>query len=79
MAVDSIKNSNGEAIAISDEAILSAQKEFIKQTGILCEPSCAAVYSAYKRFISDDKLSADEKVLLVITGNGLKDISSLRK
>jgi threonine synthase len=79
MAADAVKKSNGFAFAVSDEEILSAQKEFIKQTGILCEPSCASVYAAYKKLLFADKLNSSEKNLLLITGNGLKDIESLRK
>jgi threonine synthase len=79
MAADAVKESNGFAIAVTDKEILSAQKEFIKQTGILCEPSCASVYAAYKKLLSSDKLNLSASNLLLITGNGLKDIESLRK
>ena len=79
MAANAVKESNGIAIAVTDEEILSAQKEFIKQTGILCEPSCASVYAAYKRLITHNKIRSSEKTLLLITGNGLKDVEALKK
>ena len=79
MAADAVKESNGFAIAVTDEEILSAQKEFITQTGILCEPSCASVYAAYKKLLSTDMLNSSQSNLLLITGNGLKDIATLRK
>ena len=79
MAAKAVKESNGFAIAVTDEEILSAQKEFIKQTGILCEPSSASVYAAYKKLLSIDNFNSSDKILLLITGNGLKDIESLRK
>ncbi len=78
MAADAVKESNGFALVVTDEEILSAQKEFIMQTGILCEPSSASVYAAYKKLISEDRISNVDKILLLITGNGLKDIESLR-
>ena len=78
MAVDAVKESNGFAIAVSDEEILSAQKEFIKQTGILCEPSCAAVYAGYKNLLEQNEFKDDDSTMLLITGNGLKDIAALR-
>ncbi len=78
MAADAVKESNGFAIAVTDDEILSAQKEFIKQTGILCEPSSASVYAAYKKLIAEDKINSSEKILLLITGNGLKDVEALR-
>jgi len=78
MAADAVKESNGFAIAVTDEEILSAQKEFIKQTGILCEPSSASVYAAYKKLIAQGKLNSYDKILLLITGNGLKDVEALK-
>ncbi len=79
MAADAVKESDGFAIAVTDEEILSAQKEFIKQTGILCEPSSTSVYAAYKKLLSSDKLNSSDRYLLLITGNGLKDVESLKK
>ena len=79
MAANAVKESNGFAITVTDEEILSAQKEFIKQTGIFCEPSSASVYAAYKKLNEENRLKPFEKNLLLITGNGLKDVDSLRK
>jgi threonine synthase len=78
MAAHAVNESSGYAIAVSDEEILSAQKEFVRQTGILCEPSSASVYAAYKKLVAEDKIRPTEKIMLLITGNGLKDISPLR-
>lgn len=79
MAAAAVRESKGFAMAVSDEEILSAQKEFIKLTGILCEPSSASVYAAYKKLISEGKINSSEKNLLLITGNGLKDIEALKR
>ena len=78
LAVKAIKESGGKAIAISDEEILLSQKEFIQATGVLCEPSSAATYAAYNKMQSESEL-LNKSVLLIITGNGLKDIESLKK
>ncbi len=79
MAANAVRECNGFAIAVTDDEILVSQKEFIKQTGILCEPSCASVFSAYSKLTDEEKFSSFEKILLMITGNGLKDIKALRK
>ncbi len=79
MATDAVRTSKGFALAVTDKEILLAQKEFIIQTGIFCEPSSASVYAAYKKLLADDWINSSEKNLLLITGNGLKDIESLRK
>lgn len=77
MAANAVNQSGGFGITVSDENILQSQKEFITKTGILCEPSSAATYAAYKLLISENNLQ-DKSVLLLITGNGLKDIESLK-
>ncbi|NOX64778.1 MAG: pyridoxal-phosphate dependent enzyme, partial [Chlorobi bacterium] len=76
MAAEAITKSAGKAIAVSDADILQAQKEFIRETGILCEPSSAATYAAFNKMRGEDFL-AGKSVLLLITGNGLKDIGNL--
>mgnify|MGYP000601476542 CR=1 FL=1 len=77
LAIEAIRSSKGMAISVSDESILLNQKEFNKATGILCEPSSAATYAGYKNLLLENKLK-DKSVLLLITGNGLKDIESLK-
>ena len=78
MAAEAVKQTNGMAISISDTDILQAQKKFIRKTGILCEPSSAAAYAAFKE-LKDDEIVRNKSVLLLITGNGLKDIKNLVK
>ena len=78
MAADAIKESKGFAISVTDDEILSSQTEFKKETGILCEISSTSVYAAYKRLVAEHKISPEEKTLLLITGNGLKNVNGLR-
>jgi len=59
------------------DEILIAQKELAEKFGLLAEPSCAATLAAYKKMITVDGLISDDKVLLMITGNGLKDSNVL--
>lgn len=78
IATAAVKESKGFAITVTDDKMLAAQKEFEKKTGILCETSSASVYAAYKKLIPEEKFSSTEKILLVITGNGLKNVNRLR-
>jgi threonine synthase len=72
MAADCVKESDGFAIAVTDEEILSAHKEFKKKTGIFCEISSASVYAAYKNIVAQKKINESENILLLITGNERK-------
>ncbi|MDZ7765979.1 MAG: hypothetical protein U5K00_16435 [Melioribacteraceae bacterium] len=55
---------------------LHAQKELAHKTGLLVEPSCASTFAAYQKVKS--KFEKDEKVMLLMTGSGLKDFESLK-
>ena len=73
MAAKAIKETKGLGIRVSDNEIISSQKEFEKDTGIFCEISLSSVYAAYKRLVAEHKISPEEKTLILITGNGLKN------
>ena len=77
MAYDAIVKTNGEAIQVSDNEILEAQKFVAQNYGILIEPSSSSTFAAYKKYISQNKLHK-QTALLLFTGNGLKDTSALK-
>jgi threonine synthase len=77
MTADSIEKSGGDAIEVSDEEILEAQKIVAHNLGMLIEPSSAASFAGYKKYLTAGKIFDNEKVMLMFTGNGLKDINSL--
>jgi len=77
MAAEAVKISGGVAVAVSDENILQAQKTVCQQFGLLAEPAAATTLAGYHKLIQDQKISIDQKILLLITGNGLKDIRAL--
>lgn len=77
MAAEAVNNTKGKAVAVSDTKILAAQKIITQRTGILAEPSSAASLAGLLKMRKDGEITEDEKVLLLITGNGLKDIAAL--
>jgi len=77
MTYDAIVKTKGEAIQVSDNEILEAQKYVAQNYGILIEPSSSSTFAAYKKYISQNKLK-DQTTLLLFTGNGLKDTSALK-
>ena len=76
MAAKSVINTNGIGIKVTDNEILTAQKEIAYKFGILSEPSSASVFAAFKKNYED---YAADKNLLLITGNGLKDIDAIKR
>jgi threonine synthase len=79
MAAGAIKISKGAALAVSDTEILEAQKIISSESGILVEPSCAASYAGYLKFFKSNNISSKTIVMLMLTGNGLKDTSAMLK
>ncbi|MCA2000954.1 MAG: threonine synthase [Chloroflexi bacterium] len=64
--------SEGTAVAVSDEAIIEAQNELAKSEGIFAAPEGAATLAALKLLIGDRWILPDERVVLFNTGSGLK-------
>ncbi len=77
MAIQHIRASNGFGITVSDEEILSAQKELARFTGVFAEPSGAASYAGLLRLLNEGKIAHDERVVLLVTGSGLKSIDAI--
>ena len=79
MAADAVKSTNGKAVSVSDDEILSSQKIIANQFGILAEPSSSASFAGYIKLSEANEINPKEKVLLLITGNGLKDTTSMEQ
>lgn len=67
-----IYESNGIAIAVSDEAILEAQSELATQEGIFAAPEGAATLTAAQELLKMGWIHPEEKIVLFNTGSGLK-------
>jgi threonine synthase len=67
-----LRASQGTAVAVSDAAILSAQKRLGALEGIFACPEGAATLAAVERLLRDGWLQGDEAVVLFNTGSGLK-------
>jgi threonine synthase len=59
--------------AVSDAEILAAQRQVVQLEGIFCEPASAAGVAGVRRLAGDRRIGADEVVVCVLTGHGLKD------
>ncbi|MDC0033445.1 threonine synthase [Alphaproteobacteria bacterium] len=67
-----IRDSNGFAIAVSDEDIQVALTEFAKEEGLLLCPEGAATYAAFRAALSSGRISKDERCVLFNCATGLK-------
>ncbi|OGC78675.1 MAG: hypothetical protein A2145_06990 [candidate division Zixibacteria bacterium RBG_16_40_9] len=74
-----LKESKGEAIAVSDGEIVLSLKEMAETEGVFLCPEGAAALAGAKKMVSDNKIDREEKVVLFNTGSGLKLIETLKK
>lgn len=81
LARRAVVETGGFSITVSDEEILSAQTLLASSTGIFAEPAAAATVAGLVRIAANNgghswPLQGDEQVVLLVTGNGLKDIDA---
>lgn len=67
------EESNGWFDAITDEAILAAQKLLTEQEGIFCEPASATSLAGAMIDIKNGKIPEGSTIVCTLTGHGLKD------
>ncbi|HOI91437.1 MAG TPA: threonine synthase [Candidatus Rifleibacterium sp.] len=75
-AMRALKESNGDCISVTDDEIKSALLEMPRSTGVFGEPAGVTAFAGFKKHAVIGNIKADEKVVVLITGNGLKDIES---
>lgn len=73
-----VKESEGYFITLSDKKIKEAIIELGKKTGIFAEPAAAITYGGFKKLVYENKIQREDRVCLVITGNGLKDPNAVK-
>jgi len=75
--LNDLVESDGNAVAVSDEAILDAQKRLASMEGIFAAPEGAATLAGLEKLISQRWVNPDEKIVLFNTGTGLKYLKQL--
>jgi threonine synthase len=77
-ALAALRESNGTAVAVSDEEILEAQSLIGRLAGVFAEPAAATSVAAARRLRNAGTISVDDLVVCNITGHGLKQPGALR-
>ena len=78
-ALAAVKETAGAYISISDHEILGAIPELARSTGVFAEPAGAASYAGFVNAVDQGLIAGDEKIVVLITGNGLKDVAGAMK
>jgi threonine synthase len=78
-ALKIVNETKGFGITVTDAEIISAIAELASLSGIFAEPAAAAAYAGLTKAVNLGKVLADDLVVVLITGNGLKDIPAAMK
>ena len=72
LILQDIYESEGCAVAVSDEEIVESQKQLATREGIFAAPEGAATLAALRKLIDQKWLDPGEKIVVFNTGSGLK-------
>lgn len=75
-ALQIIRESQGFADAPTDEEIVDAQLKLAQTEGVFAEPAGGTVVASLIRKVDAGEIDKDETVVLLITGSGIKSLSS---
>ena len=75
-ALRAVRESGGTMVTVSDEDILSAMRLLGRTSGIFGEPAGVTGLAGLKTLVQRGTIKSDERVVAIVTGNGLKDVKN---
>jgi threonine synthase len=75
-ALRAVRETGGAFIRVEDEEILVAIPALAQGCGVFAEPAAAAAYAGLAEAIEQGLVSTDDRVVVLSTGSGLKDVAS---
>jgi threonine synthase len=73
-ALRAVVDTDGGYVTVPDDEILAAIPGLAERTGVFAEPAAAAAYAGLPRALADGLATKDERIVILSTGSGLKDI-----
>lgn len=78
-ALRRVRGSGGEFVNVSDEAILEWIPRLARRSGVFGEPAAVTALAGIEAARHAGIVAANERVVAVISGNGLKDVNNAMK
>jgi len=75
-ALRAVRETGGAFVRVSDEEILTAIPALAQGCGVFAEPAAAAAYAGLVEAVEQGLVASDERVVVLATGSGLKDVAS---
>jgi threonine synthase len=73
-AMRAVRETDGAFVRVDDDAILAAIPALARGCGVFAEPAAAAAYAGLRAAVAADLVAPDERVVVLATGTGLKDV-----
>ena len=78
-AMAAVRDTDGAYLRVSDDEILAAVPLLARGSGVFAEPAGAAAYAGLKAAVQRGFVGASDRVVVLSTGSGLKDVASAMK
>ncbi|MBC7264540.1 MAG: threonine synthase [Chloroflexi bacterium] len=78
-ALRAVRESGGRYVTVSDEEILDAMRILAREAAVFAEPAGATGFAGLQKMLRDGQVDPGDKIVVIVTGNGLKDIASAMK
>jgi threonine synthase len=78
-ALTAIRSTGGLAESVTDEEILTMQRDLARKEGIGVEPASAASVAGIRKLVEMGAIDKNEKIVCVVTGHLLKDPDTVIK
>jgi threonine synthase len=75
-ALAAVRATDGAYLTVSDEAIVAAILPFAQLGAVFAEPAGATALAGLKAAITAGLVQPDETIVVINTGNGLKDVAA---
>jgi len=78
-AMAAVRKTGGAYLTVSDDEILAAIPTLARGSGVFAEPAGAAAYAGLVKAVANGMASPDERIVVLNTGSGLKDVVGAMK
>lgn len=78
-ALRAVRDTDGAYVSVKDSDILDAIPALAQGCGVFAEPAAAAAYAGLVKALDKGMVAHDERIVVLSTGSGLKDVSSVMR
>jgi threonine synthase len=76
-AIEAVRETGGEIAAVTDDEVLEGMRLLARTEGIFGETAAGVTIATLKRFAESGVVRADERVVVYVTGHGLKTLDAV--